>query len=135
MTSVRAWSLLPLALAVAELAHPTTTDESVSESIRAAGMWWLPLHLVLLIGYALLVAMLWRLTKSPLAHGALAGFAACNCLYLAVDGIAVGVLAQANPAVADALWSAAWVNILADATGATWAASLLLLGLSCGGRH
>lgn len=130
MTSVRAWSLLPLGLAVVELAHPTTTGESVSETVRGAGAWWLPLHIVLLSGYALLVAMLWRLSRSPLAHASLAGFAACNSLYLAVDGMAVGILAQANPSVADGLWSAAWVNLLADVTGATWAASLLLLSLT-----
>jgi hypothetical protein len=97
---------------------------------ETAGLWWLPLHGLLLIGYALLVARLWRLTRSPFAHAAFVGFAVCNSLYLAVDGIAVGVLAHADPAGADALWSAAWVNVLADITGATWAASLLLLSLS-----
>jgi len=133
--TVRAWSLVPLCLAALEVVHPGATGESVSETVRSASPWWVPLHVLLLLGYPLLVASLWRLTNSKAAHAVLAIFAACNSLYVAVDGIAVGMLAQADPTTADALWSTTWVNVLGNVTGAAWAASLLLVALSLTRRN
>ena len=114
---------MPVALAVLEILHPTWTDGSVSDAVRTAGPGWVPLHVALLLGYLLLAAVLWMFAPSQLARVMLVVFGVCNSVYLGIDGIAVGVLTQN----ADALWSEPWVMLLADATGATWAASLLLL--------
>ena len=52
-------------------------------------------------------------------------FAVCKTAFLAVDGLAVGVLAGSDPSAADALWTSPMVDALADLTGAAWAAALL----------
>src|SRR5689334_8279198 len=125
-----AWSVLACALAVLELLHPTWNGEAVSEAVRAAGQGWVALHVLLLLGYAALTARLYCLVETACARAVLLAFAASQSAYLAVDGLAVGTLAQSDPAAADTLWASAWVTVLADVTGATWAASLLLLAVS-----
>jgi len=130
MTSSVLRSLVPLALALLELVHPAWNGGSVSDAVRAAGAWWIALHVALMIGYALLAVVLQGIARTRLARAMLLFFAICNTVYLAVDGIAIGVLAQSDPTLADTLWSATWVTLLADATGAAWAAALLLLALS-----
>jgi hypothetical protein len=102
----------------------------VSQGVAAAGGWWLPLHLLLIVGYAALVRVLW--VPSILARAVLVVFLVCNTAFLGVDGVAIGLLAASDPAAADALWTSPLVTILANVTGATWAASLLSIAAT---RH
>jgi hypothetical protein len=118
--------VIPLALAALELAHPTWGGASAARAVAAFGTWWLILHVALIVGYALLVLTLWRV-PSHLGRLALAAFLVCNTAFLAVDGLAIGLLAPTESATADALWNSPFVVALADATGATWAATLLIL--------
>jgi hypothetical protein len=111
------------ALAAVELIHPAWSEGSVSQAVAAAGSWWLPLHLLLIGGYAALVRLLWTRNVAPRVM--LAAFLVCNTTFLAIDGIAVGVLATPDPRAADALWTSPLVTILANLTGATWAAAVL----------
>jgi hypothetical protein len=67
------------------------------------------------------------LSAELLGRVALAAFFASNTAFLAVDGLGVGLLARTEPASADALWNSPLVVALADATGATWSAALLIL--------
>jgi hypothetical protein len=108
---------IPLVLGGLELAHPTWSNNSVAEAVAAAGGWWIPLHLGLLLGYALLVLAFWP--SATVARVFLAAFAICNTAFLGTDGVVVGVLAGADPAAADALWNSPLVTVLADLTGAT----------------
>jgi hypothetical protein len=114
---------VPLALGVLELSHPTWGNASVSEGVAEAGGWWIPLHVLLVLGYGLLVWMLW--TPTMTARLTFGVFAASNTAFLAVDGLAVGVLSQAEPAVADLVWNSLAVQALGNITGAAWAAALL----------
>jgi len=116
---------VPLALAALELAHPTFPGAAPSQAVAAVGAWWLALHLALIVGYALLVSSLW--SRSRLARLALAVFVLCNTAFLAVDGLGVGLLASTDPGGADAFWNSPPVIALGDATGAAWAAALLLI--------
>jgi hypothetical protein len=120
---VTAWlMLLPVALAALELLHP------VAPGAEGAAWWgWIPLHLGLLVGYTALAWLLWRVACGRFMRGALAAFGAVNTVYLLTDGVAVGVLGRANPADAQVLWASPLVSVLADASGAIWAAALLLL--------
>src|SRR5712691_8889639 len=101
----RAAVAISVALAALELSHPTWTDGSVVQAVKAAGAWWIPLHSLLIAGYGGLVVVLWREVEGGPARLLLGLFGVCNTAYLAVDGIAVGVLAQTDPAAADALWT------------------------------
>src|SRR5438874_1711225 len=56
----RAAVAISIALAVLELSHPTWTDGSVVEAVQAAGAWWVPLHVLLIVGYGGLVVILRR---------------------------------------------------------------------------
>ena len=114
---------VPLAIAVLELIHPTWAGVSISDGVAAAGGWWIPLHLLLIVGYDVLVWILW--TPTGPTRALLCVFAASNTAFLGVDGVAVGVLSQTDPAAADALWNSPPVGALANLTGAAWAAALL----------
>jgi hypothetical protein len=114
---------VPLAMGVLELTHPTWSDTSVSQGVAAAGSWWIPLHVLLIVGDGLLVRMLW--TPTVVNQVVLGGFAAASTAFLAVDGLAVGLLSQSDPAAADALWNNPVVQALGNVTGAAWAAALL----------
>jgi hypothetical protein len=133
---LRAAIAVPIALAALELSHPAWADGSVAQAVSAAGEWWLPLHVLLIAGYGVLALVLWRRLSARVGPGARAArwlalvFGACNSSYLAVDGIVVGVLAQTDPNAADALWNSPAVAVLADTTGASWAAALLLAALT-----
>ena len=115
--------VVPLSIAVLELSHPTWAGASISEGVAAAGGWWIPLHLLLIVGYDVLVWILWTATGTTRAL--LGVFAVSNTVFLGVDGVAVGVLSQTDPAAADALWNSPPVGALANVTGAAWAAALL----------
>jgi hypothetical protein len=115
--------VVPCALAALELTHPTWSEGSVSGAVGAAGGWWLPLHLLLIAGYLALVRVLWG--PGVLVHAVLVAFLVCNTAFLAIDGVAGGLLAGSDPDAVDALWNSQLVTILANLTGATWAASLL----------
>jgi hypothetical protein len=115
--------VVPTALAALELSHPTWSEGAVSQAVSAAGGWWLPLHLLLLVGYGALVWLLWL--PAALPRILLVVFLVCNTAFLATDGLAVGLLAAADPDAADRLWNSAFVAALANLTGAAWAASLL----------
>jgi hypothetical protein len=127
-----------IALAALELSHPAWADGSVAQAVSAAGEWWLPLHVLLIAGYGVLALVLWRHVAErvgPVERAAMslaAVFGACNSAYLALDGLVVGVLARTDPNAADALWNSPLVTLLADATGASWAATLLLTALTLG---
>jgi len=95
----------------------------VSQAVAVAGGWWMPLHVLLIAGYAALVRILWL--PGTLLRVTLVAFLACNTAFLAVDGVAVGLLVSSDPQAADALWNSQSVTALANLTGATWAASLL----------
>jgi hypothetical protein len=116
---------VPLLVGALELVHPSWTDSSVAEGVAAAGAAWIPLHLLLIAGYGLLVLMLWSPVRLP--RVLLMLFLVANTAFLATDGLALGLLAQTDPAAADALWNAPAVTVLADVTGACWAAALLAL--------
>jgi hypothetical protein len=135
-TVLRAATAIPIALAALELSHPAWADGSIAQAVNAAGGWWLPLHVLLIAGYGVLALVLWRRLSArvgPVARAARSlalVFGACNSAYLAIDGIGVGVLAQTDPNAANALWNSPLVAVLADATGASWAAALLLAALT-----
>lgn len=126
---MRAWSLLPLTLAALEILHPTWSDTAVSDAVRSSAAWWIVLHVLLLLGYAGLVVVFLRIARSTAERAMLIAFGIANSMYLAIDGIAIGVLAQLDPVAADVVWSSTWVTLLADGSGATWAAVLLLLAV------
>jgi hypothetical protein len=113
---------VPLALAGLELSHPTWSG-GVSQGVDAAGGWWIPLHLLLVAAYGALVWLLW--TPAVVARALLGLFAVGNTAFLAIDGVAVGLLTRSDPAAADALWTSPMVDALANLTGAAWAAALL----------
>jgi hypothetical protein len=117
--------VVSLAVAVLEVLHPAWTDGDVAEAVASAGSLWLPLHVGLLLGYALLVWCVWRLQHHR-RHFLLL-FGVLNSLFLLVDGVLVGLLASTDPAAADALWSSPVVFLLANLTGATWSLALLVL--------
>src|SRR5712692_2233974 len=102
--------VVPIALSVLELSHPSWSEGSVAQAVGAAGGWWLPLHLLLIVGYVALDRVLW--IPGVLVRAMLVAFLVCNTAYLAVDGVAVGLLAgsdQPRPTVcATALWSQHW---------------------------
>jgi len=116
---------VPLALAALEFSHPAWSAGAVSQAILAARDWWLPLHLLLILGYSVLVWLMWL--PATLPRVALVAFLLCNTAFLAVDGLGVGLLAAADPGAADRLWSSPVVTALANLAGATWSASLLAL--------
>ena len=131
MTRLRiARVVVPITLGALELSHPSWSEGTVSEAVAAAGAWWIPLHLLLIVGYAALVRSLWL--PATFTRALLATFLLCNTAFLLVDGVAVGLLATSDPAAADALWNSPMVTILANLTGATWAASLLAIAAT---RH
>jgi hypothetical protein len=112
-----------LAIAFLELSHPTWSGVSISEGVAAAGAWWIPLHVLLIVGYGVLV---WVLRGPSVVTRAFLGlFAASNTVFLAIDGVAVGALSQTDPVAADALWNSPPLGVLATLTGAAWAAALL----------
>jgi hypothetical protein len=117
-------------LAALELAHPAWTDSDVARAVAAAGGWWLPLHLLLITGYAALVRVLW--VPPVFARAVLVAFLICNTSFLGVDGISVGLLAPDDPQAADALWNSPLVTALANLTGATWAAGVLSVAAAHG---
>jgi len=123
------WMLVPIALAVIELGHPAWSDGSVARAVSSAGGWWIPLHVLLVAGYGLLTVRLWR-DLPPNRLGALARalfliFGLSNTVFVAVDGIVVGLQAVPDPTAADALWTSPWVGALANVTGAAWSGALL----------
>ena len=124
---------MPLALGLLELSHPTWTDGSVAQGVAAAGHWWIPLHVALIVGYATLGWTLWPAARS--ARLLLAVFLVCNTAFLAIDGLAVGLVAESNPPAADALWNSEPVEVLANLTGATWAGALLWTAAQSRGIH
>jgi hypothetical protein len=132
----RAAVAVPIALAALELSHAAWADGSVAQAVSAAGEWWLPLHVLLIAGYGVLALVLWRHVAERVGpveratRSLAAVFGACNSAYLALDGLVVGVLARTDPDAADALWNSPLVTLLADATGASWAAILLLTALT-----
>jgi hypothetical protein len=92
---------------------------------------WVSLHVALLGGYAVLCALLWLSTPSVrLARAALIAFGLANTLFLAIDGVVVGLRATIDPAATDALWSSTAVLLLADVTGALWCIALFALALA-----
>jgi hypothetical protein len=117
--------VVPIALAALELSHPTWSNGDVAQAVAATGAWWLPLHVLLIAGYGALVWLLWL--PGGFARAMLIAFLVCNTAFLAIDGLAVGLLAQGNPDEADRLWTSPLVTLLANLTGATWAASLLFI--------
>jgi hypothetical protein len=120
--------VVPALLAALELSHPTWSEGGVSQAVGAAGGWWLPLHLLLLIGYAALVWLLW--VPGTVPRILLVSFVVCNTAFLGLDGIGIGLLAPADPGAADRLWNSSLVTLLANLTGAAWAASLLSVAAS-----
>jgi hypothetical protein len=103
---------VPLTVAALELVHPAAFDP--------ANPIWIPVHAALIIGYVTLLAVLWQATDASATRAMLGLFGACNTIYLAVDGLGAG-LTSVDPA---------WIAALANATGATWAATLLLLAIA-----
>jgi hypothetical protein len=124
---VRAWAAVgvPLALGILQLTHPTWADGSVSQAVVEAGAWWIPLHVVLIVGYLALALTLWH--GNALARALLAAFLACNTGFLGLDGVVVGSLAPNDPATADAVWNSPLTLGLGDVTGALWCAALLAI--------
>ena len=121
---------MPVGVAVLELLHPAWPDGFVGEVVQPIAGWWIVLHLCLLTGYLGLVVLLWRATHAVAARCVLVVFAVCNTVYLALDGIGVGLLARSDPSAADVLWARNSVAILANVTGGAWAAALLLIAVS-----
>ena len=117
--------IVPLALGALEVLHPGWSGTSVADGVAAAGGWWIPLHVALVAGYALLAWTLWP--TAPVARVLISVFTLSNTAYLAVDGLVVGVLATTNPAAADGLWNSSAVAALAALVGATWCAAVLSL--------
>ena len=128
---LRAWAAVgvPLALGVLQLTHPTWTDGSVSQAVLAAGAWWIPLHVLLLLGYVALAATLWpEGVHVSVSRALLVGFVVCNTAFLLIDGLVVGSLAGSQPATADSVWNSPLTVGLGDLTGALWCAALLAIG-------
>jgi hypothetical protein len=117
---------VPLALAALELLHPTWSDDSPSQAVGAIGVGWLVLHAALILGYGVLVWILWP-PAALVARVLLALFALTNTAFLAVDGVGVGLLAPTQPQAGDALWTSLLTGTLAALAGATWSAALLAL--------
>lgn len=115
--------VVPAVLATLEVSHPTWSAGTVSEAVVASGGLWIPLHLLLGMGYFGLVCLLW--VPSLLPRIMLGAFLLCNTAFLVVDGVGVGVLATFDPGAAERLWDSPLVVVLANLTGAAWAASLL----------
>jgi hypothetical protein len=128
--SVGAWVAVgvPLAVGVLQLTHPTWSDGSVAEAVVVAGAWWIPLHVLLIVGYLALALTLWP--PDAFARALLAAFLVCNTAFLAVDGVLVGSLASSDPSAADAVWNSPLTLGLADLTGALWCAALLAIAAS-----
>jgi hypothetical protein len=124
---------VPLLLAALALAHPTWAGGSVAAAVGVAGAWWIPLHVVLLLGFGAL-GWLWWLGRWA-SRFALGAFVLCNSVFLAIDGIAVGVLASTDPGGADGLWNSLGVELLGNVTGALWAAALLNTAWALHPRH
>ncbi len=116
--------MLCVALAVLELVHPAFSDGAVADAVTPL---WLPLHLALMVGYALLAVLLWLTATTRLSRLAVVVFAVLNSVFLAIDGLVIGLRAPVDPGSADALWASPAATILADASGAMWCASLLAL--------
>ncbi len=128
---LRVWAAVgvPLALGVLQLTHPTWTDGSVSHAVVAAGAWWIPLHVLLLVGYVALALTLWPETLgSRVCRALLVAFVVCNTAFLVIDGLVVGSLAGSNPSAADGVWNCPLTVGLGDVTGALWCAALLTIG-------
>jgi hypothetical protein len=119
---------IPLALSALELVHPAGSGD---QAVLAAGGWWIPLHIALIVGYGLLVASLWLLVRRvggafALVAGASLGlFLASNFLFLAIDGVGIGLAAPSDPTAANELWSSPLVVTVANVTGAAWSLALL----------
>jgi hypothetical protein len=123
--------LVPIVLGGLELVHPSWADGSVAEAVAATHGTWVPLHVALIVGFA---ALAWTLDVPRRPVRVLEGaFVVCNAAYLAIDGVAVGLLAQRNPGAADALWNSPGVTVLADLAGASWAATLLAVAAARSG--
>lgn len=124
----RAWAAVgvPLVLAILELSHPTWTGGSVSQAVLEAGAWWIPLHVLLLLGYVGLALTLWP--ENTLSRALLAAFVVCNTAFLLVDGLVVGGLAASDPSAADSVWNSPLTVGFGDLTGALWCAALLAIG-------
>jgi hypothetical protein len=120
-------AIVPVLLAALELSHPAWSDGSITQAIASAGGWWIPLHVLLALGYGLLVAVV--LWQPPLcwSRPLLVTFCVVNTAYLGVDGL---IVARVDPGTAEALWTSSWVAALANAVGATWAAALLACALA-----
>jgi hypothetical protein len=119
---------VPLAVGALELVHPAGFGD---QAVLAAAGGWIALHVALIVGYGLLVVSLWSLL-----HGQAGVFATCtrlalslffasNCLFLAIDGVGLGLAAQSAPAAAAALWTSPVLETLANVTGAAWALALV----------
>jgi hypothetical protein len=126
-------AIVPVLVAALELSHPSWSDGSVTQAIASAGAWWIPLHVLLVLGYCLLVAVvLWPPTSTgslPVwwSRTILIMFCVFNTVYLVVDGV---IVARVDVPTADAMWNSPWVAALANAVGATWAAALLSCALA-----
>jgi hypothetical protein len=121
---VRALSIVvPITLAVLELIHTTWSESGLPQAFLAAGGFWAALHLLLLVGYIVLVWLLW--VPAALPRILLVVFLVSNTAFIGMDGVGVGLLAISDPDAADRLWSSPVLAALANVTGAAWAASLL----------
>jgi hypothetical protein len=120
---------VPLALGSLQLSHPTWTDGAVSQAVADAGAWWIPLHVLLMLGYVLLALTLTLWPVDVVGTVGLAAFVVSNTAFLAVDGVVVGTLAATNPPAADAVWNSPLTIGLGDVTGAPWCAALLSVGV------
>jgi hypothetical protein len=120
---------VPVCVAALELVHPSWADGAVSQAIASAGVWWIPLHVFLLLGYCLLVGVvLWPAASKGSApswwpRAMLAMFCIFNTAYLVLDGL---IVPGVDAATADQIWNSPWLTGLANAVGATWAAALLV---------
>jgi hypothetical protein len=95
---------------VLEVIHPVSSGGDVA----SAGALWVPLHVALIVGYVLLVWLLWQVARAALPRIASVIFVLANTAFLVVDGI----LGRPGDAV------------LANLTGATWCLLLLALAAS-----
>jgi hypothetical protein len=119
-------AIVAVLVAALELSHPSWSDGSVTQAIATAGAWWIPLHVLLALGYAAIVAVIWP-RSAGYTRWLLIGCAVLNTAYLLIDGI---VVARLDAASADELWNSPWMAALANALGATWAAVLLSCALA-----
>lgn len=133
---------VPLALAALELAHPTWASGTAYQAVSPVVVWWVLLHVLLIVLFAGLAWGLARLVTSPAAAPEpfaraarllLGAFAVSSTLYLATEGIGTGLLVVAatdpEPATA-ALWNSPLTAALANLTGALWTLSLAGLALA-----